>query len=884
MKFHSQYLSFASAVIMLALAIAVVLWGGGAADDEGSGAESVAQSQAGDLHQLNSPTAHIAAGEDAVDPQRGRNKSRYRIPVFVQQLVAGGWLDAPNIEIYYFCESFRANSNSSLQNFDVHNPWRNDSYQSLPSVTTNSKGSTQIEVDAETTRLYAKDGDAILSFLIAADQDWDKLAEQGVLCQIQPVETLTISVTHADGSPAPNVPLQVFTFRGVHAITDANGIAQLHLPKAQIERRLSISGADALADLALFAQLPLIGSPRLNLTTFQRGQRDFSLTLPRCSGIRVKSEPVAYEGKLLFGIIEGYVTRKVSMKKKSRDGMDIWEYPYGPLGKQFQVLLPGDNSFYHWREPSPLKKGRTLNTAGSVLEQQINWDSVFLASGKIDWMPRAKARENIRVLALDAKGRACTDPMRISLDQEGNFDIAVVAPNGDTSQIRSLWLQTVFDSRKREQYSEAEYFVQDLQPIPGQRLDLGRLQPAPVTTLIKGTAKYDDGELFYGLGLQVAKVIPDARPGKKPIHWLVNMKNEGVDNSVGFSGEFLAEHSIAPFKCDYQIRARIKDCMPYAQSFEAGDEDFEAILRLLCNVSVTYEAMLFDADEIWFELQGESGGSHVDFARGNVFTRPRADGSEPPLGRGLFQGVPPGAYSFRASTLTGQLLLEIPHVIVEGQDSKPKELQGIKLIQPGLVTLNLVDEQHQPLSWARPGKPAIQVMEKQEVGYLRSDKWSARTGTFRIHESLLTTGNFLSLPGYLPVDLEGLRHEEQVVLQKAEVKKIRIQQPADFPASAPFALQVSWVEDRSNANQILGSTKLVAINRWSYEFHCPVAGEYQLTWHLLLEPGGTPGQQTYKQQGRVLKLDPAKEGEAIVVTMPESFIAEAKLRAAKANG
>ena len=69
-----------------------------------------------------------------------RRNSGWQIPVFLQIHEDGKWADADGIEIRYFSETIRARNTSTLEDFDVHNPWDNPHYSDLPSVLTDRHG------------------------------------------------------------------------------------------------------------------------------------------------------------------------------------------------------------------------------------------------------------------------------------------------------------------------------------------------------------------------------------------------------------------------------------------------------------------------------------------------------------------------------------------------------------------------------------------------------------------------------------------------------------------------------------------------------------------------------------------------------------------------
>jgi hypothetical protein len=818
---------------------------------------------------------HATVGSPSPSNEEGaateRRSSQWRIPIYLQTLKDSIWVEAEGVDVRYFSESIRLQNGGALAEFDAHNPWRDARYDDLPSVRSDAQGLAFLDTEEGEIWLYARQGEAIMIHRISADQDWPKLAENGLLCHLQPCEVIQVSVRHDDGSPAASVPVRILSFQSARGITGADGIADLLLPKALTEERLDQTGADSMPALTVIASLRLIGSPSGHLRGFDQGKRSCKIRLPRCSKVVVRSKPVGFTGNLSLMVTQGNFSRGVKLRKTESDQFSEWTYDFAPLGKPCAIQLGQSGPVYQWRLPLEICKGRTSATAGATKVFDLEWDSVFLAGGKLKSPPHSKNTDTLRLLALTEQGKACLEPVILKVEADGSFEVAFIAPEGDVRRIRHLWLQNLTGKGQNKRYSQAEYFVEDLKITPGQRLDLGTLQPAPVEPLVSGAAQYDDGEMFYGYGLRANKIIANAQPGGRPILLPVNMANEGVDNSVGFSGLFAATHSVSPFPCSYELRAAVKDCLTYHADFKPGAKNVPVVLQLLCTVNATFKSSVFDSTLLQFTLTDESGWETVGrFAGGFDF---QAEVDE--FRRLTFYELAPGGYSFQVATAEGEVLAQIPYLKIEDKEARPPELQNMVIEQPGMVSLKVVLEDGNAIDFRELPKPEIQIFELTDDGFIPSKQYSTKQEHLRIHKSALQAGNLLSVPGYLPVDLKGFGDGDEIQLQKSPVIHFRIQPPRQHPDNFPYLLSITAAKQKHGQTPPIGVGKLTATSKWTYEFNCPGKGDYQLEWSLYVDPSGAPGHRLFVHQGQTIHLDPAKNDGDIILEMPPKFVAEA---------
>ena len=311
--------------------------------------------------------------------------------------------------------------------------------------------------------------------------------------------------------------------------------------------------------------------------------------------------------------------------------------------------------------------------------------------------------------------------------------------------------------------------------------------------------------------------------------------------------------------------------MPYQTTFQAGAKDFQVVLRLLSAVTATYKASLFDDTSLSFTLIDEAG--HEIHGKESVVFEDNGDLAE--YRRVSFGGVPPGMHTFMARAYGKGTLLEIPLVQIEGKFCKPEALQQLVLEQPGMITVKLVTDQGKAIDFHDMPRPKVALVELTDDGFRRSDQYSTKEPDLRIHQSLLQEGNLLSLNGYLPVDLGGLRQGDEIRLQKCPVLHIRVQPPTDQPEQFLFLLDLEAAPLADGKTSPVGLGETVATSQWTYEFSCPGKGEYQLHWYFFLDPSGTPGQRILHHKGRTVHLDPAKVDGEIAVEVPPEFVAEA---------
>ncbi len=823
--------------------------------------------------QTSQPT-----GENEEDP--ARSKAQYSIPVFVQLQDGNQWTDAAGIEISYFCESFRNWKDQSLADFDVHNPWRNSNFSNLPTATTNGAGKAIVETNKEDLWLYARNGDAVLIHWLRADRNWNTAAEEGVLCSLEPCEAIQFTVTLASGAPAANVPVQVASFRSGKGTTGKDGVAEIFLNKHEVLRRENLRRRGPLTEVQLVASLNLLDKPNVFLHGFDQGKRTAELRLPRCSKVVVNSKQVGFSGGMRLQIESGNFARSVRMLPDHKMDRAQWKYDYAPLGQPLRILLYLEGLEAPWRVPLDVLRGRTSAKSGGLKELEVNWDSVFLATGRVQASPQYQSRSNVlRVISLNDKGQSLGKPIQVQTSPEGDFEIAFTAPGGDVGQIRHLWLQSL-EGKRENVYSLDEYFVQNLDAVPGEQIQLGTLAPGPIEPLVSGTAAYDDGELFFGYGLRAVKRVP--RADGQPDLWLaVNMKNTGTANSVGFNGKFAATHAKGPFPFRYQLSAKIKDCLRYQQEFQPGSDNFEVIFQLLSTVTGSYRAEVFAGDQLDLVMIDEKGKSYRGSAdlQFGLRTPPREEGE---FSKMVFRELPPGNYLFRAQVWNGGILKEIPFVKVAGLDTAPPELQKIVIEQPGAVRLKLVDESGDAMDLSIQSNHFVTLYESTDDGYLPSFNYSHRENQVRIAEASFKPGNYLVVNGYHPIELKGLDDGDEIEMRRSPILKVNVEPLTEAEEFFPYTLAIEPIFDAHNSKTLpLGPGGLSAQSRWEYNFACPGKGKYQVRWYLLLDSFGGPGQRIQTYDGPILELDPIGNPAPIQLQLPPDLIAEAKRRGGK---
>jgi len=241
-----------------------------------------------------------------------------------------------------------------------------------------------------------------------------------------------------------------------------------------------------------------------------------------------------------------------------------------------------------------------------------------------------------------------------------------------------------------------------------------------------------------------------------------------------------------------------------------------------------------------------------------------------------FYEVLPGTYTFRALDLDGNLIKEIPNVIVKAGKKGFPLLRGIELGSNENIRIRLVI----PEDGIRPFSLTDRavVYSSSERGFQRQLGSIVLNETVILRNEYLRGGHVLVVAGFESIPLNGRNDGDEIVLTKLPTIQFSI--PGLYSETRSYFYWLRFEKLSSNlqdSSQPVNRGNFSALDIDCFGFSIPTAGDYVPIWmaYSNFEDAywGTP---ILEWRGQSMYLDPAQHTEAIDLNIPAGFEAEIK--------
>ncbi len=859
--------------LMLIVLGTVLLWPSPAAPNDEDPKLTINSEEVGlaDIGPPVAPHADLVADEN---PGSGRAEDVVTHHIGVQVLNHDKWAAVANTKVFYITDAIRRQQ-IELNNFRTRDAW--GKLHLLPSAMTDADGLVALKLPGRIAYLFAESEGTRGTMKIKLPKEAITEVDYRRVLSLQAMQEVEVKVSNYDGSALCGMVVELGGVSSTAAKTLKNGIAKFSIPANLLASLASESFDGAMPSVK--CQLPLLDNPSNRVQQLD-GKLRAAIDLPPSGSIEVRG--LEDDGRQYqVAVSSTYLKPGGRLSRKDTLHGAVWCSNFVPLNSKLTIsLFVGEDNFFQTQEvlrdiPGP-------SAAGENIVIDINESGARRVRGiLLNSLGHGLASRGARVRFLDGSGRPVIESVLLTTSSDGEWVVYLQDGTDVLNQVEHIWIVANLDylffkvTRKNDpdpNVSPYSYLFSKPKFTSSPIYDLGPLAPQAKELLVSGRVLNVEREPIDTPTIRVVRGLPSEEDVDFYSSTNITIASENsADSEVG---EFCFHYTPTPFpsKCRLSVNAG-EDFENKVIDFEPGTEGLEILMHGNCNVEFSFKGIPL-TERVDFHLIDPTSGASASSSSIWVGDFYGTDLSG--LHQRSFYGVIPGTYTFRALDLDGNLIKEIPNVIVKAGKKRFPLLRGIELGRNENIRIRLVIPED--------GIPPFSLKDKAVVYSSSEQGFQRQLGSIMLDETVilkneyLRGGHILVVAGFQSVPLNELNDGDEIVLTKLPTIQLSIPRLYSETRSHFFWLRFEKLSsDLPDSSQPINRGNFSALDVDSFAISIQSAGEYIPIWmaYSNFEDAywGTP---ILEWRGQSMYLDPAQHTEAIDLNIPAGFEAEIK--------
>jgi hypothetical protein len=722
----------------------------------------------------------------------------------LQTLDPQRWRAAPNTKIYYATDAILREDPEKYAHFHPGNPWAHENLDFLPSVTTDGYGNAVFRMPGDVGYLYCRyDG----------TRGWMKLSLRGLndaeitnerILYLYPSKNYVVDVSNASGEPVAGVPLRMAKSKMAWSQSGHDGKAYLSVPP---EHKGSVS---------LTSYLPLL-RPTGGDIPIPKPQAPGKFQLPPCGGVTLRAPP-GDEGNFYLRCINPK-TPWVRMAPDYADDSNQLRYDFVPLSKNIEICVATENP--DQADVPILISEKGPKEDGEVVALDWSDSPVCSVRGRLyseDGKPWGL--HNFTLYAFNKRGGLLAEGISIQCNPKGRFEVYLHPDRLDIQAVDSIWIRTDYKHAALK-----DYLATDLKLRKGGSVSLGNLLPAPHTD-------WTAGEIVNAVGDPIPSAAvtyswnPDVAT-RGGVDWSFHL-GEAVIVGEG-RNEFQIPSPVFPFACDWNLHVEEnRNYNPVNKVVAAGSEGHRIVLPASFDLRWSYYPPL-TGQALGFSLTRTDGKEFRSAAEGRRGFRMNEGPGK--VRNEEFSDVEEGVFTFLATGETGDVLLEIPRLVIRKDQTRPAELQNLNLRgNDAAVLLLQLDGRPPPDGFGTQND--LRLFQRPYDGATKATGIGLEGDNVFVHSSAFEHECILAVKGYYPESIQGRGNGDTINLKPLPEIELVFPALAKVPATVECVINVHELGSNSLRGLDRHVESLIKVSPEVYRFRYQPLGRFGITYQM----------------------------------------------------